>query len=71
MKPFTLLSTVQTGVSLDTVFNGNSPRSFPGLKQPMSNSGGASYGYINLYKRRRTPSTRCTWICSSISARTR
>ena len=50
MKPFTLLSTVQTGVSLDTVFNGNSPRSFPGLKQPMSNSGGASYGYINLYK---------------------
>ena len=30
MKPFTLLSTVQTGVSLDTVFNGNSPRSFPG-----------------------------------------
>lgn len=50
MKPFTLLSTVQSGVSLDTVFNGNSPRSFPGLKQPMSNSGGASYGYINLYK---------------------
>ncbi|KAB7790191.1 transglycosylase domain-containing protein [Bifidobacterium leontopitheci] len=50
MKPFTLLTTVQAGVSLDTVFNGNSPRDFPGLSTPMSNSGNASYGYINLYQ---------------------
>ena len=50
MKPFTLLSTVQTGVSLDTVFNGNSPRSFLGLKAADVELGGASYGYINLYK---------------------
>ncbi|MBW3088285.1 penicillin-binding protein [Bifidobacterium sp. 82T24] len=50
MKPFVLLSTVQKGVSLNTVFNGNSPRTFPGITTPMSNSGGASYGYINLYQ---------------------
>ncbi|NEG97092.1 penicillin-binding protein [Bifidobacterium sp. SMB2] len=50
MKPFVLLSTVQKGVSLNTVFNGNSPRSFPGITTPMTNSGGVSYGYINLYQ---------------------
>lgn len=50
MKPFTLLATVQSGVSLDTLFNGNSPRDFPGLSTPMTNSGGVSYGNIDLYK---------------------
>ena len=50
MKPFTLLATVQQGVSLNTTFNGNSPRNFPGLTTPMTNSGYVSYGYINLYQ---------------------
>lgn len=49
MKPFTLLAAVQDGVSLNTVFNGNSPRDFEGLSTPMTNSGNVSYGYINLY----------------------
>ncbi|OXN00046.1 transglycosylase domain-containing protein, partial [Bifidobacterium vansinderenii] len=50
MKPFALLATVQKGVNLSTTFNGNSPRSFPGLTQAMNNAGGVSYGYIDLYK---------------------
>ena len=50
MKPFALLDVVQSGVSLDTTFNGNSPRNFPGLTTPMTNSGGVSYGTINLYQ---------------------
>lgn len=50
MKPFTLLATVQSGVSLDTLFDGNSPRDFPGLSTPMTNSGGVSYGNIDLYQ---------------------
>lgn len=48
MKPFTLLATVEQGVSLQTLFNGNSPRSFPGLSQTMHNAGNVSYGNINL-----------------------
>ncbi|OXM99615.1 penicillin-binding transpeptidase domain-containing protein, partial [Bifidobacterium vansinderenii] len=48
--PFALLATVQKGVNLSTTFNGNSPRSFPGLTQAMNNAGGVSYGYIDLYK---------------------
>lgn len=50
MKPFTLLATVEQGVNLNTTFNGNSPRSFPGLTTAMTNAGGVSYGYINLYQ---------------------
>lgn len=50
MKPFALLAAVQKGVSLNTVFNGNSPRTFSGISKSVSNDGGISYGYINLYK---------------------
>lgn len=50
MKPFALLTAIEQGTSLDTVFNGNSPREFKGLGSTMSNSGNASYGYINLYQ---------------------
>ena len=49
MKPFALLTAIEQGTSLDTVFNGNSPRAFTGLSEKMSNSGNASYGYIDLY----------------------
>ncbi|GGI14842.1 penicillin-binding protein [Galliscardovia ingluviei] len=48
MKPFTLLAAVEQGVSLQTKFNGNSPRTFPGLSQPLTNAGNASYGPIDL-----------------------
>ena len=50
MKPFALLTAIEQGTSLDTVFNGNSPREFDGLGSAMRNSGNASYGYIDLYK---------------------
>ena len=50
MKPFALLTAIQQGTSLDTVFNGNSPREFTGLGESMSNSGNVSYGYIDLYE---------------------
>ncbi|MEK0306026.1 transglycosylase domain-containing protein [Bifidobacterium favimelis] len=48
MKVFTLLGAIQDGTSLDTVFNGNSPRTFASVGRSVSNAGNASYGYINL-----------------------
>lgn len=50
MKPFALLKAVEEGVSLNTTFNGNSPRDFSGLSTPMANAAGVSYGTINLYQ---------------------
>ncbi len=50
MKPFALLAAVQSGVSLDTTFNGNSPRRFSGITSAVSNFGKTSYGTISLYK---------------------
>ena len=50
MKPFALLAAVQEGVSLNTVFNGNSYRTFPGITSTVSNFGNENYGYINLYR---------------------
>ncbi len=48
MKAFTLIGAVQQGVSLNTMFNGNSPRSFAGLSKPVSNYGNQSFGNITL-----------------------
>ncbi|WP_418969567.1 transglycosylase domain-containing protein [Alloscardovia omnicolens] len=48
MKVFTLLGAIQQGVNLNTIFNGNSPQSFPGIAQPVANYGNRSYGYISL-----------------------
>ncbi|WP_253902294.1 transglycosylase domain-containing protein [Bifidobacterium panos] len=49
MKPFALLAAIQEGVSLNTTFNGNSGRTFPGIGNAVNNFGGANYGYVNLY----------------------
>jgi membrane peptidoglycan carboxypeptidase len=49
MKPFALIAAAQKGVSFNTIFNGNSPRTFAGLAKSVSNAGNVSYGYINLY----------------------
>lgn len=49
MKPMALLGTIQEGVNLDTVFNGNSPRKFDGIADPVGNFGNMSYGNVNLY----------------------
>lgn len=48
MKTFTLLGAIQDGVSLNTMFNGNSPQTFPGLASSVSNYGNRSYGNITL-----------------------
>ena len=50
MKPFALLATVEAGVNLNTTFNGNSYRTFPGISSTVSNFGGENMGYINLYR---------------------
>ena len=49
MKAYTLLGAIQDGVSLNTVFNGNSPRTFSSVGKSVANAGNVSYGYINLY----------------------
>ncbi|WEV41718.1 transglycosylase domain-containing protein [Bifidobacterium sp. ESL0682] len=49
MKPFALLAAIQDGVSLNTTFNGNSPRTYAGITQPVRNFGNEQYGYTNLY----------------------
>ena len=49
MKPFALLGAVQDGVSLSTAFNGNSPRTYTGISDPVGNYGNVSYGTIDLY----------------------
>lgn len=49
MKPFALLAAVQNGVSLNTTFNGNSPRTYNGIAQPVKNFGNEQFGYTNLY----------------------
>lgn len=49
MKPFALLGAIQAGTSLDTMFNGNSPRKFEGIDKPVGNFANMSYGMINLY----------------------
>lgn len=49
MKPMALLAAIQEGVSLDTVFNGNSPQRFEGIEDPVANFNNLSYGNVDLY----------------------
>ena len=49
MKPFALLAAINEGVSLNTMFNGNSFRTSPGITETVSNYGNANLGYVNLY----------------------
>lgn len=49
MKVFTLLGAIQSGVNLNTVFNGNSPRTFQSVGKSVANAENISYGYVNLY----------------------
>lgn len=48
MKTFTLLGAIKQDVSLNTLFNGNSPRTYAGLASSVSNYGNISYGNITL-----------------------
>lgn len=49
MKPFALLGAIQAGTSLNTLFNGNSPRKFNGIDKPVANFANTNYGMVNLY----------------------
>lgn len=49
MKPFALLGAIQNGVSLNTLFNGNSPQTYNGISTPVANYANRNYGNINLY----------------------
>ena len=55
MKPFALLGAAQSGVSFDTLFNGNSHQHFTGLDQEVNNALENNWGNINLYQ-----ATRCS-----------
>ena len=50
MKPFALLGAAQSGVSFDTLFNGNSHQHFTGLDQEVNNALENNWGNINLYQ---------------------
>ncbi|EFA22250.1 transglycosylase [Bifidobacterium gallicum DSM 20093 = LMG 11596] len=53
MKPFGLIGAAQSGVSFNTLFNGNSPVLFettPGVFAEVPNALNISYGNINLYQ---------------------
>ena len=50
MKPFALLEAAQSGVSFDTLFNGNSHQHFTGLDQEVNNALENNWGNINLYQ---------------------
>ena len=50
MKLFTLLTAINKGMSLNTVFNGASGRVFPGLAKPVNNYGNINFGNVNMYQ---------------------
>ena len=50
MKPFALLGAAQSGISFDTLFNGNSHQHFTGLDQEVNNALENNWGNINLYQ---------------------
>ncbi|GAB3492800.1 transglycosylase domain-containing protein [Nocardiopsis coralliicola] len=47
-KPYVLAAGLADGRSLNTVYDGGSPRSFPGLSAPVRNNEGRSYGPVSL-----------------------
>lgn len=49
-KPFALLANARNGGSVYDRYNGNSPQSYDGLSQLVSNDGGYSFGSVDLVK---------------------
>lgn len=47
-KPYVLATALEQGLSLRTRLDGNGPKDFPGLKKPIENFGGASFGRVDL-----------------------
>lgn len=50
MKPFALMGAIQAGMNLNTLFNGDSPIKFDGIKDPVKNFSNISYGNIDMYQ---------------------
>jgi len=49
-KPFALVAALEDGISLDSVFNGDQPKTIAGFDNKVRNFAGASYGDIDLVK---------------------
>jgi membrane peptidoglycan carboxypeptidase len=49
-KPYALATALGKGISLHSTFDGNSPKSFPGLAKPIVNFGGEDFGRVDLIK---------------------
>ncbi|MDA2806163.1 transglycosylase domain-containing protein [Nocardiopsis suaedae] len=47
-KPYALAAGLEDGKSLNSVYDGSSPQSFPGLTAPVRNDSGKSYGPVSL-----------------------
>jgi membrane peptidoglycan carboxypeptidase len=47
-KPYVLATALEQGIGLRSMFDGDSPREFPGLASEVINAGGASFGDVNL-----------------------
>ena len=49
-KPFALVAALESGISLDSVYNGNQPKTIAGFENKVGNFAGVSYGDIDLVK---------------------
>jgi len=47
-KPYVLATALEQGISLKSVYDGDSPKEFPGLAQPVRNDSNVSYGPVDL-----------------------
>ncbi len=47
-KPYVLATALEQGISLRSVYDGDSPKEFPGLAQPVNNDSNVSYGPVDL-----------------------
>lgn len=50
MKPFALMGAIQAGMSLNTLFNGNTGQKFEGIEKPVNNFGNMNYGMVDMYQ---------------------
>ncbi len=47
-KPYVLATALEQGISLKSTYDGDSPKEFPGLAQPVNNDSNRSYGPVDL-----------------------
>ena len=49
-KPFVLAAALKEGIGLRSTFDGNSPKRFPGVTEPVDNFGDRDFGRVDLMK---------------------